>query len=60
MYHPTFLKDGICVLGIYYEMCDGSASLKVHLHAMLAADVLQLSLSPLMYGTTMWGLLLLL
>ena len=57
VYHPIFLLDGISILGFNKNVLDITASLEVHLYAMFAADViLQLSLKPLIYGTTMWCL----
>ena len=38
--HPTFLEDGIFVLGVYHKVSDGIASFKVHFNAMFPADVL--------------------
>ena len=51
--HPTFLPVGISVLRFSKKVFNSTASLEVQLYAMFATDVLQLSLKPLMYSTTM-------
>ena len=53
--HSTLLQDGVSVFWVYQEVLDGFPSFEIHILQIF----LQLSTMPWMYGTTMYGLLLL-
>ena len=37
---PTFVEDGVSVLGVYQEVLDGAVSFEMHFNTMFPADVL--------------------
>ena len=51
----TSVFHGILVLGSHQEVFNCCTSLEIHLHPKLLHTFLKLSLSPLWYGTIMWG-----
>ena len=53
VYIVTLFSYGFSVLGFNEEVLDSTASLEMHLYAILLQMFLQLSLKPLMYDTTM-------
>ena len=38
--HPTYLEDGVSVLGVYQEVLDGTATSEMHFNTMFSVDAL--------------------